>query len=124
LATAKNLYLHLFTNCFVFLFFPAVMFAIVNIVKASGSTAVDPYVLAGMMIMAGEPGAGRPLTLVRARSVVSGFWLIDGFLGKIGWKHFPPRSHAHDRRFEYHDGEGPFLVTRSTTLLKRPQSWD
>ncbi len=31
------------------------MFAIVNIVKASGSTAIDSYALAGMMVMAVMP---------------------------------------------------------------------
>lgn len=50
-----NWRLHLFTQIFSFLFFPAIVFAIVNCVRASGNEAIDKYVLAGMVVMSVMP---------------------------------------------------------------------
>ncbi|OCF75057.1 sodium/bile acid cotransporter 7-B/bile acid cotransporter 7-B [Kwoniella mangroviensis CBS 8886] len=50
----RNWKLHLFTQLFSFLFFPAVVFAIVNIVNASHGN-IDKYVLAGLVVMGVMP---------------------------------------------------------------------
>nr|ODN92387.1 sodium/bile acid cotransporter 7-B/bile acid cotransporter 7-B [Cryptococcus depauperatus CBS 7841] len=50
-----NYRLHLFAQVFSFLFFPAIVFAIVNCVKASGNTSVDKYALVGMVVMSVMP---------------------------------------------------------------------
>ncbi|TYJ51445.1 hypothetical protein B9479_007980 [Cryptococcus floricola] len=50
-----NWRLHLFTQIFCFLFFSAIVFAIVNCVRASGNESIDKYVLAGMVIMSVMP---------------------------------------------------------------------
>ncbi|ADV20785.1 Hypothetical protein CGB_C0005C [Cryptococcus gattii WM276] len=50
-----NWRLHLFTQIFSFLFFSAIVFAIVNCVRASGNEAIDKYVLAGMVVMSVMP---------------------------------------------------------------------
>ena len=39
------------TQVFSLLFFPAVVFAIVNIIRAADDPAVDPYILVGLMMM-------------------------------------------------------------------------
>ncbi|OCF31664.1 sodium/bile acid cotransporter 7-B/bile acid cotransporter 7-B [Kwoniella heveanensis BCC8398] len=56
----RNWRLHLFTQVFCFLFFPAIVFIIINIVNsAQGSTSdrgtIDKYVLAGMVVMSVMP---------------------------------------------------------------------
>ncbi|WRT65755.1 uncharacterized protein IL334_002703 [Kwoniella shivajii] len=57
----RNLKLHLFTQLFSFLFFPAIVFAIVSIVNAAqgddseGSGKIDKFVLAGMIVMGVMP---------------------------------------------------------------------
>lgn len=48
----RNWYSHLFTQVFSLLFFPAVMFAIVNIIKSADDPKIDPYILVGLMVMA------------------------------------------------------------------------
>lgn len=50
-----NWRLHLFTQIFSFLFFSAIVFAIVNCVRASGNEAIDKFVLAGMVVMSVMP---------------------------------------------------------------------
>ncbi|OXG12881.1 sodium/bile acid cotransporter 7-B/bile acid cotransporter 7-B [Cryptococcus neoformans A2-102-5] len=50
-----NWRLHLFTQIFSFLFFSAIVFAIVNCVRVSGNGAIDKYVLVGMMVMSVMP---------------------------------------------------------------------
>ncbi|WVQ74726.1 hypothetical protein IAR50_004330 [Cryptococcus sp. DSM 104548] len=50
-----NWRLHLFTQLFCFFFFSAIVFAIVNCVRASGNESIDKYVLAGMVIMSVMP---------------------------------------------------------------------
>ncbi|WVQ78815.1 hypothetical protein IAT38_000906 [Cryptococcus sp. DSM 104549] len=51
----RNWRLHLFTQGFCFLFFPAIVFAIVNCVRVSSTTTIDKYVLAGMVVMSVMP---------------------------------------------------------------------
>lgn len=51
----KNWYCHLFTQVFSLLFFPTVMFAIVNIIKAANNSTIDPYILVGLMMMSVLP---------------------------------------------------------------------
>ncbi|WVR03774.1 hypothetical protein IAU60_000769 [Kwoniella sp. DSM 27419] len=59
----RNWRLHLFTQLFSFLFFPAIVFAIVNIIHAAqsdrageeGGSGIDKYVLAGMVVMSVMP---------------------------------------------------------------------
>ena len=48
----RNWYSHLYTQMFSLLFFPAVMFAIVSIIKACDDPRIDPYILVGLMMMA------------------------------------------------------------------------
>lgn len=48
----RNWYSHLFTQTFSLLFFPAVMFALVNIIRAANDPHIDPYILVGLMMMA------------------------------------------------------------------------
>lgn len=47
--------MHLFCNVFSFLLFPAVVYAIISIVQATGSRQIDAYILVGMMVMGGKP---------------------------------------------------------------------
>ncbi|WVF65823.1 hypothetical protein IAT40_000560 [Kwoniella sp. CBS 6097] len=56
----RNWRLHLFTQVFSFLFFPAIVFVIINIVNAaqgstSGNGTIDQFVLAGMVVMSVMP---------------------------------------------------------------------
>ncbi|WVQ93467.1 hypothetical protein IAU59_000541 [Kwoniella sp. CBS 9459] len=56
----RNWRLHLFTQVFSFLFFPAIVFIIINIVNSaqgstSGNGTIDKYVLAGMVVMSVMP---------------------------------------------------------------------
>ncbi|WVW80214.1 hypothetical protein I302_102191 [Kwoniella bestiolae CBS 10118] len=67
----RNWKLHLFTQLFSFLFFPAVVFAIVNIVNASQGNsddgAIDKYVLAGLVVMGVMPTTvASNITMTRA----------------------------------------------------------
>jgi sodium/bile acid cotransporter 7 len=51
----RNWYSHLFTQVFSLLFFPAVMFAILNVIQAADDPAINPYILVGLMTMAVLP---------------------------------------------------------------------
>ncbi|KAK4689929.1 vacuolar protein sorting-associated protein 54, partial [Tremellales sp. Uapishka_1] len=52
---SKQVYMHIYTQLFSFFFFSAVVFFIVNMVRLSGTTAIDPYTLVGLIVMSVMP---------------------------------------------------------------------
>jgi sodium/bile acid cotransporter 7 len=104
----RNWYSHLFTQVFSLLFFPAVMFAIVNIIKAAKDDAIDPYILVGLMMMAILPttvaanvtmtreaeGNEEAATAECCIGQVLGIFLsplfLKGFMSAPGWEYGMP----------------------------------